>query len=80
MLEVQTGFVNMNGTRLWYEAAGEDRPFVMLHELADRLVVQAPDARKVVIADAGHHPNMEHPAAFERVVREFLVYCSNKEQ
>jgi 3-oxoadipate enol-lactonase len=44
----------------------------MLHELADMLVAHAPNARKVVIADAGHHPNMEHPEEFERVVREFL--------
>ncbi len=56
---------------------GEDN--AMLHELADTLVAQAPNARKVVISDAGHHPNMEHPEEFERVVREFLVYCSHKE-
>lgn len=45
----------------------------MLHDIADRIVAQAANARKVVIADAGHHPNMEHPSEFERVVHEFLA-------
>jgi pimeloyl-ACP methyl ester carboxylesterase len=31
-----------------------------------------PSARKVVIADAAHLPNMDHPAEFQRLVSEFL--------
>ncbi len=31
-----------------------------------------PCARKVVISDAGHHPNMEHPALFNATLLGFL--------
>ncbi len=48
-----------------------DLPFI--REIADLISEQAPNARKVVIPDAGHHPNMEHPELFEQVVREFLA-------
>jgi 3-oxoadipate enol-lactonase len=44
-----------------------------IREIADVITAQAPNARKVVIPDAGHHPNMEHPELFEQVVREFLA-------
>jgi len=44
-----------------------------IREIADLITAQAPNARKVVIPDAGHHPNMEHPELFEQVVREFLA-------
>jgi 3-oxoadipate enol-lactonase len=44
-----------------------------IREIADAIAAQAPNARKVVIPDAGHHPNMEHPALFEQVLREFLA-------
>jgi 3-oxoadipate enol-lactonase len=44
-----------------------------IREIADLIAAQAPHARKAVIPDAGHHPNMEHPAQFERIVREFLA-------
>jgi 3-oxoadipate enol-lactonase len=43
-----------------------------IHEIADQLCNQVPGARKVVIPDAGHHPNMEHPATFNKVVLSFL--------
>ena len=43
-----------------------------IHEVADVITAQAAHAYKVVIPDAGHHPNMEHPALFEQIVREFL--------
>jgi 3-oxoadipate enol-lactonase len=49
---------------------GEDNP--LLHDIAAYLVAHAPRARSVVIPDAGHHPNMEHPEAFNRLVLEFL--------
>jgi 3-oxoadipate enol-lactonase len=41
-------------------------------EIADMLAMQAPRARKVVVPDAGHHPNMEHPALFNQLVLDFL--------
>ena len=42
-------------------------------EAADQLVAAIPNARKVVIRDAAHLPNMEHPEEFNRIVRDFLV-------
>jgi pimeloyl-ACP methyl ester carboxylesterase len=44
----------------------------MLHDIADLIVSRSPNARRVVIQDAGHHPNMEHPEAFNEIVRSFL--------
>jgi pimeloyl-ACP methyl ester carboxylesterase len=44
----------------------------MLHDIADLIVKQSPNARRVIIPDAGHHPNMEHPEAFDQIVRSFL--------
>ena len=43
-----------------------------IHRIADLVAAQAPGARKVVIDDAGHHPNMEHPQEFNALVLEFL--------
>ena len=37
-----------------------------------RRKAQVPGARKAVIPDAGHHPNMEHPTLFNQIVLEFL--------
>jgi pimeloyl-ACP methyl ester carboxylesterase len=44
-----------------------------IHEIADQLSSQIPGARKFVIPDAGHHPNMEHPAQFNETVQSFLA-------
>ena len=44
-----------------------------IREIANLIAAQAPNARKVVIPDAGHHPNIEHPQLFQQVVREFLA-------
>jgi pimeloyl-ACP methyl ester carboxylesterase len=44
----------------------------MLHDIADLIAAEAPNARRVVIPDAGHHPNIEHPEDFNRIVRSFL--------
>jgi len=44
----------------------------MLHDIADMIVAESPNAQRVVIADAGHHPNLEHPELFEQIVRSFL--------
>jgi pimeloyl-ACP methyl ester carboxylesterase len=40
---------------------------------AELLVSAIPNARKAVIHDAAHLPNMEHPEEFNRIVREFLL-------
>ena len=42
-------------------------------EGSDFLTSHIPHARKVVIDDAAHLPNMEHPAEFNRIVKEFLL-------
>lgn len=43
-----------------------------LHAVAGLVVREVRGARKEVIADAGHHPNMEHPAGFNELVLAFL--------
>jgi len=40
--------------------------------IADRLANSIPNAKKVVIHNAAHHPNMEHPEEFNRAVLDFL--------
>ena len=44
-----------------------------LQQAADYLAEQLPHARKFVLPNAAHLPNMEHPALFEASVREFLA-------
>ena len=44
----------------------------MLHDIAEKIASQSPNAQRIVIADAGHHPNLEHPEAFDQIVRSFL--------
>lgn len=48
-----------------------DLPF--LHQAADYMAAQLPGARKLVVPNAAHLPNMEHPVAFETELREFLA-------
>jgi 3-oxoadipate enol-lactonase len=43
-----------------------------MHAAADYMLERIPSARRVVIEDAAHLPNMEHPAEFRRLVTEFL--------
>jgi pimeloyl-ACP methyl ester carboxylesterase len=43
-----------------------------IHQIADMIAAQVPNAHRVVIDDAGHHPNMEHPQEFNRIVLKFL--------
>ena len=43
-----------------------------LHEIADLVTAQITGAQKVIIPDAGHHPNVEQPALFHQIVQEFL--------
>lgn len=42
----------------------------------DQLTEKIPGARKVVIAQTAHHPFMEKPAEFNRIVLDFLEACS----
>ncbi len=48
-----------------------DLPY--LQQAADYLAEQLPQARKLILPNAAHLPNMEHPALFEASVREFLA-------
>lgn len=47
-----------------------DIPF--MHAAADVMLEAMPQSRKVVIEDAAHLPNMDHPAEFQAVVADFL--------
>ncbi len=40
--------------------------------MADSLAAKIPGARKVLIEGASHHPNMERPDEFNRVILDFL--------
>jgi len=44
-----------------------------LHQAADYLAERLPQARKLILTNAAHLPNMEHPALFEAKLREFLA-------
>ena len=48
-----------------------DLPY--LHQAADYMAEQLPRARKIILPNAAHLPNMEHPPLFEASVREFLA-------
>jgi pimeloyl-ACP methyl ester carboxylesterase len=49
---------------------GEDRNFLAA---ADYMAGKIPGAHKVVIAGAGHAANLDRPAEFDEVVRQFLA-------
>jgi pimeloyl-ACP methyl ester carboxylesterase len=49
----------------------KDLPTVL--EAADLLTESIPDARKAIIHDAAHLPNLEHPEEFNRIVLDFLL-------
>jgi pimeloyl-ACP methyl ester carboxylesterase len=49
-----------------------DHDLPEVHETADVLVSNVRSARKVVIQDAAHLPNLEHPDKFNRIVLDFL--------
>lgn len=50
-----------------------DLPYLRL--AADFMTEQFPTAAKLVLPDAGHLPNLEHPAAFQAAVLGFLADC-----
>jgi 2-hydroxy-6-oxonona-2,4-dienedioate hydrolase len=47
-----------------------DEPYS--HAAADHMVEKVPSARKVVLEDAAHLANMDHPGQFQRTVSAFL--------
>jgi 3-oxoadipate enol-lactonase len=49
----------------------EDNPII--HDIAALLLARIPGAKSVTIPDAGHHPNLEHPALFNQIVEQFLA-------
>jgi len=49
-----------------------DEDLAEIRDTADLLVSQIPGARKSVIHDAAHLPNIEHPEEFNRVLLDFL--------
>lgn len=44
-----------------------------MHALAERFAIEIPQARLGTIPGAAHLPNLEQPAAFDRLVLEFLA-------
>lgn len=47
-----------------------DTPYIL--SSADYMVEKLPSAQKVMIEDAAHLPNMDHPNEFREIVRSFL--------
>ena len=50
-----------------------DKDLEPIRETADLLASSIAGAHKVVIQDAAHLPNLEHPAEFNRIVLDFLL-------
>ncbi|HBC52806.1 MAG TPA: alpha/beta hydrolase, partial [Alphaproteobacteria bacterium] len=51
-------------------AGAKDKPFLAG---TDYMARKIPDARKVIIPDAGHAANIHQPAAFNEAMDEFLT-------
>ncbi len=49
-----------------------DKDVPMVFEATELLMQRVPHARKAMIHDAAHLPNLEHPDEFNRIVLEFL--------
>lgn len=47
-----------------------DTPYILA--AADYMVERIPSAQKVIIEDAAHLPNMDHPEEFQAIVTNFL--------
>jgi pimeloyl-ACP methyl ester carboxylesterase len=50
-----------------------DEDIAPVQDGAELLMEKVPHARKAVIHDAAHLPNLEHPEEFNRIVLEFLL-------
>lgn len=66
-----SGRLHEVGTPTLIIVGAEDVPDVLT--ISERLLVGIPGARKIVMPDAAHLPNMEQPAVFNRIVGEFLA-------
>lgn len=55
----------------------QDIPY--MHAAADYMVEKLPFAKKVIIADAAHLPNMDHPHEFQDIVKSFLEDISSRD-
>jgi pimeloyl-ACP methyl ester carboxylesterase len=53
----------------------QDTPYILA--AADYMIEKLPLARKVMIDDAAHLPNMEHPGEFQTIIEEFLESLSS---
>jgi pimeloyl-ACP methyl ester carboxylesterase len=53
----------------------QDTPYILA--AADYMLEKLPLARKVMIDDAAHLPNMEHPGEFQTIIEEFLESLSS---
>ena len=54
---------------------GHDTPYIFA--AADYMIEKIPSARKVVIEDAAHLPNMDQPEEFQTIVKDFLESLSS---
>jgi pimeloyl-ACP methyl ester carboxylesterase len=54
----------------------QDTPYILA--AADYMLEKLPSARKVIIQDAAHLPNMDHPDEFQTVVKTFLDEVSSR--
>lgn len=54
----------------------QDIPY--MHAAAEYMVEKLPFAKKVVIPDAAHLPNMDHPHEFQEIVKSFLEDISKR--
>ncbi|MBZ0300962.1 MAG: alpha/beta hydrolase [Anaerolineae bacterium] len=52
-------------------AGALDHPEIL--RAADVMAAEIPDARKIILPDSAHVPNMEQPAAFNQAVLQFLA-------
>jgi len=50
-----------------------DEDVVPIQQLAETLATSIPGAKKAVIHNTAHHPNMEQPEQFNRIVLDFLA-------
>jgi len=53
----------------------KDRPFLTA---ADYVAGKIPRSTKVIIAEAGHAPNLDQPAAFDAAVTTFLTRSASR--
>ena len=72
--DLTSGIAEINGAQLYYEAKGTGHPLLLVHAgVADRLVREIPDCKKVLIPSVAHMLNMEKPDEFNQGVLDFLA-------